>query len=179
MSNYVKLDTDPYPDGTVDFIVNKTKKNYINLGGANTKETIDCVCTFMCDNELWDDDDCVIHTKKPISYVPDPSAYHDISPVLRFYNMGRLAIEARNKQNLEKISPIGTNSIGKDPIKESIIQNNNNNAECCVCLEIISEKYVLVPCGHVRTCRICIPHLKTNQCPICRKNFYSYIPIFE
>jgi hypothetical protein len=86
--------------------------------------------------------------------------------------------------------PIGKNSTDKEEIAQnstSIIQNNQlnnnsnheNNTECCICLEIIIEKYVLIPCGHVGTCQTCVADLKINQCPLCRQNFCSYIQIFE
>jgi hypothetical protein len=91
MSNLLELSIEPDSNGYVDFIANKTNNNYINLGGANNKDTIDCVHTFMCNNGVWNDNDYVIHTKKTINYVPDQRAYHNISFMLNFYNMARLA----------------------------------------------------------------------------------------
>ena len=40
--------------------------------------------------------------------------------------------------------------------------------KCCLCNEPMSSKYSL-KCGH-DVCLICLPNLRKNECPICRKN---------
>ncbi len=86
MNKYMRLNDAPDLEGKVDFIANKTKRNYVNLNGANSNDVIDCVHAFLCDWHLWDITDEVIYTKKPKSFVPDPTLFHDISPILGFYN---------------------------------------------------------------------------------------------
>jgi hypothetical protein len=74
------------------------------------------------------------------------------------------------------------NQVNNDNQTNNDNQNNTyheiNNAKCCICFENIIEKYALIPCGHVTTCKTCIPQLK-NGCPVCRKIIFSYIQIFE
>lgn len=101
MNTFIKLNTEPDAEGFVSFIANKTKNNYINLGGLNDKNAIDCVHSFLCMHGVWNETDYVIHARKLKSYIPDPKVYHDISFVLRFYNMARISKETREK-SLEK-----------------------------------------------------------------------------
>lgn len=98
MNAFLKLNKRPDSNGNVDLIANKTKHNYINLGGTNDKNVIDCVHAFMCNNNIWEITDQVIHTIKPVSYVPNPQHYHNISFVLRFYEISRLCKEEREKK---------------------------------------------------------------------------------
>lgn len=98
--NYPKLNTLPHPNGLVDFIGNKTKNNYVNLKGGNDKNVIDSVHAFMCQHGIWGINDKVVLTMKQPNYVPDRK-YHDISFVLKFYTMARLAKEAKEKADNE------------------------------------------------------------------------------
>src|SRR5437588_139058 len=98
MNNYVKLNNEPDSIGYVDFIANKSKRNYVNLGGINTREAIDCIHAFLCKNEVWSETDCVIHTKKPFGFVPD-FKYHNISFVIKFYKDA-----SNNKDIIDKMN---------------------------------------------------------------------------
>lgn len=50
------------------------------------------------------------------------------------------------------------------------------DSECCVCFEEIKERYVIVPCGHARTCYNCITPLKA--CPLCSQKITQVIKLF-
>jgi hypothetical protein len=73
------------------------------------------------------------------------------------------------------------------PLQDKIIdiknQGNNkeiipkNTKECCVCLEDIEEKYVLIPCGHTSICKNCIPKIK--ECSICITKIINHIKIYD
>ncbi|AYV84958.1 MAG: hypothetical protein Satyrvirus1_44 [Satyrvirus sp.] len=103
---YIRLNNGVDENGQVDFIANKTKLNYINLGGINLPDTIDCIHKFLCKNKVWVQDDTVIHTKKPINYIPEK--YHNISFILEFYNNACLAKEIRERNEKYK-EPVNDN----------------------------------------------------------------------
>jgi len=97
MINFIELKSDPGVNDVIDIIVNKTKKNYINLAGEAINDgIIDLIYNFLCDNHVWNLSDEVIHTKKQYGYVCDNQQYHDISFMLRFYNL------ACNNENIRK-----------------------------------------------------------------------------
>ena len=83
----------------VDFIANKTKNNYINMGSTNNRDAIDCIHQFLCEHGVWNETDNVIHAKKSSTYVPDPHSYHNISFVITFYNI----IQKNKKINEENV----------------------------------------------------------------------------
>lgn len=147
MDQYIALSTEADADGMVDFIANKTKKNYINLGGINNKEAIDCIHAFACQYGIWNRNDKVVHTKKLINYIPDTNQYSDISFIINFYNIARNAYQKiknipQNEQgetdidNLDVkpqiINPVNDNNIGEsykdgeNEIKSKQINNNND-----------------------------------------------------
>jgi len=101
MNNLIKLNNTTDNDGNVDFIANRTKNNYINLGGINSKRIIDCVHAFLCHYGIWDENDTVVSTKKPLNFTPDPK-YYNISFVLAFYNAACMCREARNSSEIKK-----------------------------------------------------------------------------
>ena len=82
--------------GNVDLIANKTKKNYVNLGGINNQYTIDCIHMFLCRHKIWHEEDNVILTRRHIKFVP-PNL-HNISCVLKFYKAAIKAAEYRAHQ---------------------------------------------------------------------------------
>ena len=84
---FIDLSLIPDADGIVDFLANKDKGNYINLKGSNTKDTIDCVHSFLCKYGVWNKDDRVIHTRKPINFQPLRPMFYDISFIMTFYKM--------------------------------------------------------------------------------------------
>lgn len=117
MNSIMKLSTITDNEGKVDFIANKTKNNYINLGGANDKNTIDCVHAFLCYYGVWDTTDYVIVTRKPINFKPDIK-YHDISFVLVFYNAACKSREAKMQQQIieqDTSNKESKESINKEP----------------------------------------------------------------
>ena len=48
MDNLFRLSDKPDANGNVDFIANKTKNNYVNLGGINDPDAIDSFHAFLC-----------------------------------------------------------------------------------------------------------------------------------
>src|SRR5579863_4123889 len=66
---------------------------------------------------------------------------------------------------------------------EIVNKNTNKNndfdtaKDCCVCLEKIIEKYVLIPCGHTSVCLKCLKKID-KKCPICITKFDAFIKIY-
>lgn len=54
-------------------------------------------------------------------------------------------------------------------------QTEQNDNSCVVCIER-SRDVVILPCGHVSSCRRCTELL--DKCPICRGNIQRCVPIF-
>lgn len=104
-------------EGFINFIANKTKNNYVNLGGFNDKEVIDCVHTFLCNNGIWNTTDHVIYTKKQSSYIPT-AKYHDISFVLKFYNLMQPLKEIAKNEPLAACSAVIVDTIHDVPLKQ-------------------------------------------------------------
>jgi chromosome segregation ATPase len=48
--------------------------------------------------------------------------------------------------------------------------------ECCICMNKLTERYVLIPCGHTQTCDKCID--KVTKCPLCKKVFKKVLKVF-
>ncbi|MEM3063131.1 MAG: hypothetical protein QW303_06290 [Nitrososphaerota archaeon] len=117
--NYLMLSEHPDNNGLVDILVNKTKSNYLNLGGINGKEVIDSLHSFLCKYDVWKPSDNVVHVKKPLNFVPSKPKYHNISFVLIFYKMA-----CRSREHREKVA--STNSVIeiKQPSEEKTIQLN-------------------------------------------------------
>ena len=103
MNNLIKLSNSADENGNVDFIANRTKNNYVNLGGANIRDAIDCVHKFLCYNKVWDENDSVIHTMKPIGYIPNPQTYHNISFILNFYYNAYKELKEKKSRESDKI----------------------------------------------------------------------------
>jgi len=104
MDNYLRLSNAADKDGLVDFVANKTKNNYINLKGINRREVIDCLHKFLCKYGIWDSTDKVIHTKKAHNYVPDPNSFHDISFVVKFYDMACKSKETKERMQEPEVT---------------------------------------------------------------------------
>ena len=87
MSRYLKLNSGAGPNNSATFIVNKSRRNYINLKSLNSDDVTDSVHKFMNENQVWNDKDTVMRTVRPINFCPSStSQYHDISFMLKFYN---------------------------------------------------------------------------------------------
>ena len=82
----MNLNGSPDAEGKVSIIANKTRNNYINLKGIYNEDVINCVHFFLCKYNVWNKKDNVISTIRPLTFVPDPKYYYDISFVLTFYN---------------------------------------------------------------------------------------------
>jgi len=51
--------------------------------------------------------------------------------------------------------------------------------ECCVCMDEIKYKIVLVPCGHARICAVCVDKLIIKRCPLCRRIIQKYMRYYD
>ncbi len=101
-TTYVELTKKPNEEGHVDFIVNKTRGNFVNLGGINPETTINAVHHFMCCYHIWKETDTVISTRRHSGYKAQTS--HDISFVLIFYDMIRRIQERKNQEHRLKLN---------------------------------------------------------------------------
>jgi hypothetical protein len=52
----------------------------------------------------------------------------------------------------------------------------DENDECCICLE--KDKLWKTSCNHI-VCKNCIPQMKKNICPMCRKDIIKEINYFK
>ncbi|EKX74196.1 conserved hypothetical protein [Theileria equi strain WA] len=48
------------------------------------------------------------------------------------------------------------------------------DTECLICIANKMDT-VLLPCGHGSFCSKCLYGLRNDKCPVCRRNFYSYV----
>jgi len=58
-------------------------------------------------------------------------------------------------------------------------ESNNDIPEdeaCNICMERITEKYAIIPCGHTQTCHSCLDQL--TNCPMCRGDKTSILKIY-
>lgn len=69
----------------VDYLVNVTRNEYINLNSANSDETISSIVRYLHYNGIWDISDNVKHVMKHVKYVPDTTS-KNISYILDEYN---------------------------------------------------------------------------------------------
>ena len=53
--------------------------------------------------------------------------------------------------------------------------------KCVVCYDTRTETFVLLPCGHAKTCEICSDRLvkESKNCPMCRSIVTKYQKIFD
>lgn len=75
----------------------------------------------------------------------------------------------------ESSSPIETyadSTVLTQPISTPIL-------ECCVCMDEIKYKIVLIPCGHTRICAVCVDKLIVKRCPLCRKIIQKYMRYYD
>lgn len=126
--NFVRLSTTPDKNNNIDFICNTTKNNYIKLNGYNEKDAIQSLHSFLCNYEVWSLTDKVVRTLKPINFIPD-CKYHNISFILKFYNMALLGAEARKQQitSIPEIKPPPPSPINLSPPNTKIIVKNLTN----------------------------------------------------
>jgi len=67
------------------------------------------------------------------------------------------------------------------PILEKInikYQTDINDNSCDICFETITERIVLLPCGHATFCKNCILSLRRNSCPKCNKEINTFHQIY-
>jgi hypothetical protein len=103
MNDYIKLSAVPDQDNHVDFLLNKNKRNYLNLLGINPPEVIKCVRDFLVKYRVWAATDVIVQTKKHKNFIPDQSAYHDISFMITFYDLACIGKEVRERKATEEI----------------------------------------------------------------------------
>ena len=144
-----QLSTTVNPDGTVDFMANKTKGHYLNLRGNNTNDTIDFVHKFMCDHGIWNIGDSVVKTKKHINFTPCRLKYNDVSFVLTFYNYFLLAKrrEMTRNINVENNRKVLEKKIRATEPRKQNIPGTPNSPTCAPkhqnrydCVQIVPEK---------------------------------------
>ncbi len=80
-------------------------------------------------------------------------------------------------QSINHKDPETKNEEIDDSYPKSNIEDIQKDNICIVCFDNISQKYVLVPCGHTKICGNCIPRL--INCPICRKRIGQYIRFYD
>jgi len=51
---------------------------------------------------------------------------------------------------------------------DQLQKEKKEETECVICFEN-ERNMVFVPCGHLCACETCVPTLRDNLCPICRK----------
>lgn len=105
--------------GDVDFIVNQTKNNYLNLRGLNSDDVIKNLHTFLVKFHVWEATDTVNKAKRDIKF--QPSNYHNISFILNFYKIyckslnrdpkGILPILSITKDEIDKCSDPKDNNL--------------------------------------------------------------------
>ena len=109
MNPYLKINNEPSPDGMAHFIVNESILNYVNLGGPNNQDTIDCVHKFMVDYGIWQPCHRISVHYKPHLFRPPPK-YHNISFIIRFYCMFRYyrkrMIQQQNQCAKQMVAPM-------------------------------------------------------------------------
>ncbi len=114
MAILLELSNQPDINGNVDFIVDNFQFNYIKLNGINNRNTINHVHAFMIKYGVFDKDSNIILKQKPYNFIPK-SRYHDISFVMRFYEM-MLRSQRNNTVNSHKV-------VMRHPITSEQIKN--------------------------------------------------------
>lgn len=114
MDNFVELSHYKDLDGNVDFLINKTKNNYINFGGINNDDAIECVHSFLCKHGIWEETDQIVYNKKLSTLVPDAKKYHNISFVITFYNASSKTNENKLAQHIGKRLAIDRENLTKE-----------------------------------------------------------------
>ncbi|AGF85060.1 hypothetical protein QJ854_gp722 [Moumouvirus goulette] len=92
----IRLNDKPDVHGNVHLLTNLRHKHYVKFGGIQSDDSIDSFHKFMLDNGVWDSNDKVVKSRKPVNFVPGPE-YDNISVVLKFYNLGVIACENKMK----------------------------------------------------------------------------------
>lgn len=85
MDDYVPLCSLPTENGLVDYIINSTKKQFVNLGGANSTQAIVCVYRFLCRTDKWNINDRMAHRMLHVDNIQKSNEYEDISYMLESY----------------------------------------------------------------------------------------------
>ena len=75
------------------------------------------------------------------------------------------------QQKIKEIKQQKINEIEQQKINEI-------NTTCCVCLNEISKRIVLIPCGHADICSTCVEKLHNSECPTCRAKIANHIHIY-
>ena len=73
------------------------------------------------------------------------------------------------------------NIIGKNNQQQQLKTVNSNeltSIDCCICLEIITELFTFVPCGHINVCNMCYNDT-LNVCPICQKKIDMRVKLYK
>jgi hypothetical protein len=130
---YLPIGRQPSPEGFVNFIVNKTKRNYIRLEGCNTMEVSVAIQNFCVYYGIWFGTDSIVDSLNKPEHIPGDKIsvgagpyyhpYHNISFVAQFY---LLALKAQMKAEKEAIlSEVHhTQSVKKNPTHRNLVDPN-------------------------------------------------------
>jgi HNH endonuclease/Zinc finger, C3HC4 type (RING finger) len=128
--------------------------------------------------------------KEPYDTIPITedigNAYpNDIFDVYKILDKDWIEILYLNETGYIKINHHGKLLAERFEEKIEIVNKNTNKnndfdtaKDCCVCLEKINEKYVLIPCGHTSVCLKCLKKID-KKCPICITKFDTFIKIYD
>src|SRR5271154_5736586 len=111
MNNYKKLSDQTAPSGDVNFIVNLTKNNYVNLRGINSLDVLDSVVEFLIEYGAWNKGDVIKHCDKNIKF--SSRMCHNISFILKFYELGYRSQQIKLKKTQKQVE-------AKSPIRSQI-----------------------------------------------------------
>lgn len=76
-------------------------------------------------------------------------------------------------------STVQDNSNIDPTIRQHIIKEHQSEHNCCcICMEQITNRIALVPCGHTSLCNDCVKTFAPDKCPICSKAYTSIINIY-
>ena len=82
------------------FIVNETKKNFINLKKIVDDNAIREICYFVLNNEIWDKTDSVFSSVKAENFIY--TGYNDISFIFNLYSKNTKAKAFLNKTKYKR-----------------------------------------------------------------------------
>lgn len=128
---YMKLERNPDKNGNVNFIVNVSRRNYIKLEGFNEMNTILSIRNFLTHYGVWNTSDKIVDSLKPVSYIP-PIEFHDISFMITFYIMGKIAYDKHIKEQnseLTKEHITSSSNASRKPVEKTAEKSVKKPAE--------------------------------------------------
>lgn len=85
-----------------------------------------------------------------------------------------------NRQDVERENKKLQERLGKEQklVIDLRKQLQEQSRKLCVTCLSADANIAFIPCGHVCTCRQCLPHFN-NKCPVCRRSFTSSIRVYN